>query len=70
MPDTYQREVFERFWAAGVDLTADDALASALAHSTQNRPLHGPKWLRYYNEQRPHRALGMIPPLTKLQRAR
>lgn len=23
-----------------------------------------PKWLRYYNEQRPHRALGMIPPLT------
>lgn len=28
------------------------------------------KWLRYYNEQRPHRALGMIPPLTKLQRAR
>jgi hypothetical protein len=39
--DTYQREVFERFWAAGVDLTADDALASALAHSTRNRPLYG-----------------------------
>ena len=28
------------------------------------------QWVRYYNEQRPHRALGMIPPLTKLQRAR
>jgi transposase InsO family protein len=28
------------------------------------------KWLRYYNEQRPHRALGMEPPLMKLQRVR
>jgi len=28
------------------------------------------KWLRNYNEPRPHRALGMIPPLAKLQRAR
>jgi len=28
-----------------------------------------PTWLRYYNEQRPHRALGMIPPKTKIRRA-
>jgi transposase InsO family protein len=28
-----------------------------------------PGWLRYYNEQRPHRALGMISPKTKIRRA-
>lgn len=28
------------------------------------------KWLRYYNEQRPHRALGMMAPITQIQRAR
>lgn len=28
------------------------------------------KWLRYYNEERPHRALGMEPPLMKFQRTR
>jgi transposase InsO family protein len=28
-----------------------------------------PKWLRYYNEQRPHRALGMISPKVKIRRA-
>lgn len=28
------------------------------------------KWLRYYNEERPHRALGMVPPLMKFQRVR
>jgi transposase InsO family protein len=28
-----------------------------------------PKWLRYYNEQRLHRALGMIPPKVKIRRA-
>ena len=39
--DTYERGVFERFWAAGVDLTAGDAMASALATSTRNRPLYG-----------------------------
>lgn len=39
--DTYQREVFERFWAAGVDLTAGDAMARAFVSSTRNRPLYG-----------------------------
>ena len=28
-----------------------------------------PKWLRYYNERRPHRALGMLPPVTRVRRA-
>lgn len=28
-----------------------------------------PKWLRYYNEERPHRSLGMIPPMAKIKRA-
>lgn len=28
-----------------------------------------PKWLRYYNEQKPHRALGMISPITRLRSA-
>lgn len=28
-----------------------------------------PKWLRYYNEQRPHRALGRIPPLQRVKEA-
>lgn len=28
-----------------------------------------PAWLRYYNEDRPHRALGMRPPKDRLKRA-
>ena len=28
-----------------------------------------PAWLRYYNHERPHRALGMISPKTKIRRA-
>ena len=28
-----------------------------------------PKWLRDYNEKRPHRSLGMIPPMAKIKRA-
>ena len=39
--DTYQRVVFDRFWAAGVDLAGDRAMADALANSTRNRPLYG-----------------------------
>jgi len=26
-----------------------------------------PRWVRYYNERRPHRSLGMIPPMSRLQ---
>jgi hypothetical protein len=38
---TYQTEMFERFRALGVDLTARHALAEALAYHTSNRPLFG-----------------------------
>lgn len=39
--ETYQRPVFERFWLAGVDLTAEGEMARTLAYSTRNRPLYG-----------------------------
>lgn len=29
-----------------------------------------PAWLRYYNQQRPHRSLSMATPMTRLQEAR
>jgi hypothetical protein len=39
--DTYEREVFERFWNAGVDLTTEESMTDALSSSTRNRPLYG-----------------------------
>ena len=40
------------------------------AYRTSNQRIKAlPKWLRYYNEQRPHRALGMIPPKARIRRA-
>jgi transposase InsO family protein len=40
------------------------------AYRTSNQRAKAlPKWLRYYNEQRPHRALGMIPPKARIRRA-
>lgn len=38
---TYQSDLFERFRKLGVDLTADHALAQALAYHTSNKPLFG-----------------------------
>lgn len=38
---TYNSELFERFRALGVDLTADHALAHAIGHHTSNKPLLG-----------------------------
>jgi len=38
---SFDRGVFERFWMAGVDLTAGDAMAHELSHSGRNRPLFG-----------------------------
>lgn len=38
---TYQTSLFERFFAYGVDLTADHELASCLGHHTSNKPLFG-----------------------------
>ena len=40
------------------------------AYRTSNQRIKAlPAWLRYYNEERPHRALGMISPKTKIRRA-
>jgi hypothetical protein len=39
--ESYERTVIERFWNAGIDLTAGDAMAQALASATRNRPLYG-----------------------------
>ncbi len=39
--DTYDREIFDRFASAGVDLASDGALAYALSENTRNRPLYG-----------------------------
>jgi transposase InsO family protein len=40
------------------------------AYRTSNQRTKAlPAWLRYYNHERPHRALGMISPKTKLRRA-
>lgn len=40
------------------------------AYRTSNQRIKAlPAWLRYYNEQRPHRALGMTSPKTKIRRA-
>lgn len=39
------------------------------AYRTSNQRTKAlPQWLRYYNEERPHRALGMIPPKARLRR--
>ncbi len=38
---TYSRQIMERFWALGVDLAGDGAMAAALAYETRNRPLYG-----------------------------
>ena len=39
--DTYNVELYERFRAAGYDLTERHEMASMLGHSTRNRPLLG-----------------------------
>lgn len=39
--NTYNAEIYERFWAAGYDLTAGHEMAAILGHSTSNRPLLG-----------------------------
>ena len=49
--DTYERAVFDRFWAAGVDLAGEASMADALARSTRNRPLYG--FAKNYRERDP-----------------
>lgn len=55
--ETYERAVFERFRDAGVDLTAGDAMAAALATATRNRPLYGYAKSHRESEPRIQRAL-------------
>jgi transposase InsO family protein len=44
--------------------------AYARSYRTSNQRTRAlPKWLRYYNEQRPHRSLGMLTPSQRVQRA-
>jgi len=38
-------------------------------HTSNQRTKALPKWLRYYNEERPHRSLGMRAPAQRLRRA-
>ena len=45
--------------------------AYARAYRTSNQRTKAlPKWLRYYNEERPHRSLGMQSPAQRLRRSR
>jgi hypothetical protein len=39
--ETYNVELYERFWAAGYDLTERHEMGSILGHGTSNRPLLG-----------------------------
>jgi hypothetical protein len=39
--ETYNLELYERFWAAGYDLTERREMGSILGHGTSNRPLLG-----------------------------
>jgi hypothetical protein len=39
--ETYNADLYERFWASGYDLTERHVMASILGHSTSNRPLLG-----------------------------
>lgn len=44
--------------------------AYARPYRTSNQRTQAlPKWLRYYNDERPHRSLGMQPPAQRLRRA-
>jgi len=39
--ETYNTDLYERFWSSGYNLTERHAMASVLGHSTSNRPLFG-----------------------------
>jgi hypothetical protein len=39
--ETYNVELYERFWAAGYELTERHEMGSILGHGTRNRPLLG-----------------------------
>ena len=47
--DSYDRDMFELFWEAGVDYTQDGLLATYLAFTGSNRPLYG--WVRRHRDE-------------------
>ena len=49
-------QTMAREWAYGLAYRSSDARAAAL-----------PDWIRHYNEQRPHSALGNRPPLSRVR---
>lgn len=46
----------------------EEVLSAYLFHSTHGAQQFSDAWLIYYNERRPHDALGRVPPLTYLPR--
>lgn len=46
----------------------EEVLNAYLFHSTHEAQQFSNAWLIYYNERRPHDALGRVPPLTYLPR--
>jgi len=60
--DSYDRDMFELFWEAGVDYTQDGLLATYLAFTGSNRPLYG--WVRRHRDE-PRIASAMIQALLK-----
>jgi len=49
--ETYNTDLYERFWAAGYDMTEGHTMASVLGHSTSNRPLFG--FVKRHREEDP-----------------
>jgi hypothetical protein len=47
--DTYDADLYERFWRLGLDLTRNHALARVLARHSSNRPAYG--WARRHREE-------------------
>ncbi len=60
--DSYDRDMIELFWEAGVDYTQDGLLATYLAFTGSNRPLYG--WIRRHRDE-PRIASAMIQALLK-----
>jgi hypothetical protein len=46
--NTYDSELYERYWRLGMDFTRDHALARTLADQTSNRPAYG--WARRHKD--------------------
>jgi hypothetical protein len=47
--DTYDADLYERFWQLGLDLTSNHSLARVLARKSSNQPAYG--WARRHREE-------------------